>query len=292
MAKNAGRNQVVRWDDVPDDFDASRKTKSVLRQSAVDETTIPYPAVASLLSALAYRDADTAAHSTRVAELAVATARGLMSLREAYILEIAALLHDIGKIGVPDSILLKPGPLTREEWRTMEIHDRIGVEIIEACFANQTLVDIVRFHHATYRARPDAPHLPSGQEIPLGARIVTIADAYDAMISDRVYRKGRSAEEAFEELRRCAGIQFDPDLVERFIVVAEQHRSVSVAVESKQHALQIGRQVERLAQAVDENDKDGVVAFAPTSGRYGLTLQHSGNSPRGWRDPQRGRRNR
>ena len=245
VAKRGGRNQVVRWDEVPaeggdavagdgavagDSAVAISSMDAVSSQPAENDASIPYPAVASLLSALAYRDADTVAHSTRVAELCVATASGLVSVKHAYELEVAALLHDIGKIGVPDAILLKPGKLTREEWETMELHDRIGVEIVEASFSNQPLIDIMRYHHATYGGSPDTPHFPKGQEIPLGARILTIADAYDAIVSDRVYRKGRSPAEAFQELRRCAGSQFDPELVERFIAMTKNHKSIALPI--------------------------------------------------------------
>ncbi|MCA9264859.1 MAG: diguanylate cyclase [Planctomycetales bacterium] len=206
VAKRGGRNRVVRWDNVPDVVEVrSQRNECDNRDASSDsdsDLTLPYPAVASLLSALAYRDPDTAAHCTRVAELSVATARGLMAVKDAYFLEIAALLHDIGKIGVPDAILLKPGPLTKDEWEIMQMHDRIGVEIVEASFSQKQMVDIVRYHHATFKASPHLPHLPAGTDIPLGARIVTIADAYDAMVSDRVYRKGRTPEAAFQELRR------------------------------------------------------------------------------------------
>lgn len=261
VAKRNGRNQVVRWDDVPEDveLEASPRREEPVSE---DEISIPYPAVASLLSALAYRDADTAAHSTRVAELCVATASGLLSVKETYVLEVAALLHDIGKIGVPDAILLKPGPLTREEWETMELHDRIGVEIVEASFSNKALIEIVRYHHAMYGGNPATPHFPEGDQIPVGARIVSIADAYDAMVSDRVYRKGRPPEEAFAELRRCAGRQFDPELVERFIEVIQGHEPQHLPVASKQLALQVGLQIERLAQAVDDQDSAGIKALS------------------------------
>lgn len=275
VAKRCGRNQVTRWDEIPGDIvgdEIPTAEKTDANEIGVD-LSIPYAAVTSLLSALAYRDADTAAHSTRVAELCVATARGMMSQKEIYALEIAALLHDIGKIGVPDAILLKPGPLTREEWETMKLHDHIGVEIVEASFANQQLVETVRYHHATYGGSPDAPHLPQGDQIPLGARIVTIADAYDAMVSDRVYRKGRSKEEAFEELRRCAGRQFDPVLVEHFIRVATNFGSPKLSDVSKQSALQIGQQIERLAQAVDAQDKSAIKALAS---RLESTASHCG----------------
>jgi diguanylate cyclase (GGDEF)-like protein/putative nucleotidyltransferase with HDIG domain len=258
VAKRNGRNQVVRWDEVPENIDQLDSRV----ESASPEDSIPYPAVASLMSALAYRHPDTAAHSTRVAELAVITARGLMSAKDAYVLEIGGLLHDIGKIGVPDSILLKPGPLTADEWELMQIHDRIGVEIIESSFANPQLVDVLRFHHTWFGGHPRTPRQPTGRDLPLSARIVAIADAYDAIVSDRVYRKGRSQQEAFAELRRCAGTQFDPEIVERFIKVVEEHRSLELPVGSKYSALQIGLQIERLSRAVDEQDRVGIQALA------------------------------
>ena len=257
VAKRNGRNQVVRWDDVPDNLEKDEKT--IARS---DDPAIPYPAVAALLSALAYRHPDTAAHSTRVAELSVATARGLMSATDAYVLEVGALLHDIGKIGVPDAILLKPSQLTSEEWKVMHIHDRIGIEIIESSFANQTLVDVLRYHHVMYGGSPDAPNAPTGDALPLGARIVSIADAYDAIVSDRIYRKGRSQEEAFAELRKYAGKQFDPELVERFINVVNGHKSLALNVSNKHGAQQIASQIERLAEAIDAEDRDTILALA------------------------------
>ena len=265
VAKRSGRNKVCRWDLVIQDVSMQEKPDPDRAHDSVErgDSSIPYAAVASLLSALSFRDPDTAAHCTRVAELSVATARGLMSVKDAYILEIAALLHDIGKIGVPDKILLKPGPLTAEEWRIMKIHDRIGVEIVDSSFSNQKLAAIVRYHHATYGKDPAHPEMPYGDEIPMGARIVTIADAYDAMVSDRVYRKGCEPALAFAELRRCAGTQFDPRLVERFIAIAEDYRTEQrLHVGSKQTALQLGLQIEQLASAMDQQDIGGIHALA------------------------------
>ncbi len=258
VAKRSGRNQVVRWDEVPADLeiDESKLTR------AGEDASIPYPAVTSLVSALAYRHPDTAAHSMRVAEVAVLASRGLMNSKDAYILEIGALLHDIGKIGVPDAILLKPGPLTKEEWTVMHIHDRIGMEIVEASFANRKLIDVVRYHHATFGGNPNEPDLPRGEDIPLGARLVTISDAYDAMVSDRVYRKGRSKEEAFAELRRCAGRQFDPNLVEHFIKAVEHYRPQKISVASKYTAMQIGLHLEKLNDAVDSQDLKAIKMLA------------------------------
>lgn len=268
VAKRNGRNQVIRWDQTPQDLavDESQisRTKPEKEPSAA-EPQIPYHAVSALLSALAYRDPETAAHSTRVADLCVAVARGMLSASECYMIEVAALLHDIGKIGVPDAILLKPGPLSREEWKIMDLHARIGVEIIAASFPVSELIDIIRFHHATFAEAPSAPNLPHGKEIPVGARLVSIADAYDAMVSDRVYRKGRSPQEAFEELRRTAGKQFDPELVERFIEIVQQRSDQGrprAGTVSRELALSLGLQTEGLARALDAQDLDSVRALA------------------------------
>ncbi|MEZ6135349.1 MAG: HD domain-containing protein [Pirellulaceae bacterium] len=138
--------------------------------------------------------------------MSVSLGRGLMSVSQLYVLEISALLHDIGKIGVPDSILLKPGKLDAEEWKVMEAHARMGVEIVESSFDSQPLSDIVCFHHYRHDGTNTPAGGPIGKDIPVGARIVCIVDAYDAMVSNRVYRKGRPPEAAFEELRRCRWI--------------------------------------------------------------------------------------
>jgi diguanylate cyclase (GGDEF)-like protein/PAS domain S-box-containing protein/putative nucleotidyltransferase with HDIG domain len=265
-SKNTGRNRVTRWDLLPIDFQerAPEKAKHESGPTNVaEQPQVPYHAVACLLRALAYRDPETASHSARVADLAVATARGLMTAGEAYVLEIAALLHDIGKIGVPDAILLKPGPLSNDEWTIMNLHAGIGVEIVNSSFNSEPLVQIVRFHHAFFGG--GIPGMPRGKDIPLGARIVSICDAYDAMVSNRVYRPARSPEAAFGELRRMAGTQFDPELVERFIEhVSRRLESPSDAVlpVSKELALHLGLQTERSAASLDVQDFSALRAIA------------------------------
>jgi diguanylate cyclase (GGDEF)-like protein/PAS domain S-box-containing protein/putative nucleotidyltransferase with HDIG domain len=258
-AKRAGRNQVVRYDQVPEPAENEAVEPTPVAPAQADESVsaIPFHAVTVLMSALNYRDPLTAEHSRRVADLCVATAAGLMTLSDAYTLEIAALLHDIGKIGVPDSILLKPGPLTEEEWKVMEVHDKIGIEIIQSAFDSDKLAEIVKNHHAWYGGRPGHDEYPEGHVIPLGARILTICDAYDAIVSDRVYRKGRSQKVAIAELRRCGGTQFDPELVEVFVsalLAGDQSRKQSLAGVTPQAALHIGVEMERLASAVDQAD--------------------------------------
>jgi hypothetical protein len=185
-----------------------------------------------------------------------------MSVTELYVLEIAALLHDIGKIGVPDSVLLKPGRLTPEEWQIMEAHARMGVEIVASSFNCQELTEIVRCHHCRFDGANLAAEMPSGKNIPLGARIVCIVDAFDAMVTDRVYRAGRPVEQAFQELRRCAGTQFDSDLVERFISLQAGWRLDSRHCEldfANKVALSIGQQTERILRSLEAHETAGLI---------------------------------
>ena len=133
----------------------------------------------------------------------------------------------------------------------------MGVEIISASFASAELTNILQNCHAWYGGNPRSPQLPIGQDIPLRSRIILIADAFDAMTADRVYRKARSQDEAIVELRRYAGVQFDPELVEHFIETLsahDQNRSTKPLTESQAHALSIGIEIEKLACAVETHD--------------------------------------
>lgn len=263
VAKRNGRNQVVRWDDVPEDLEVDESQISRTQDVAeVPNNMVPYRAVAALLSTLSYRHPPTAAHSRRTADLCVVAADGLLSPRQSYALEIAALLHDIGKMGVPDSILLKSEPLNAEEWGVMFHHDRIGVDIVRASFDCEPVSEIVacyRMHFAGSGNRADAR---SGRDIPVGARILAIADAYDSMTVDSAYRHGMSHNDAVNELRKCAGTQFDPDLVELFIGRMQDRtkapREETTDVLSRDTALDIGTQIERLIDAVETQDVDSM----------------------------------
>ncbi len=258
-AKRGGRNAVRCWNaQLAAELAQEQETRQrTLQIRSVADQPISYHAVASLHAALAYRDSDTAMHSQRVAELSVAIGRGLLSIGDLYVLEIAGLLHDIGKIGVPDAVLLQPGKLSSQQWEIMETHARMGVEIVESSFNCPSLSDIVRYHHFRFDGGNTPAGGPVGTQIPIGARIVSIADAFDAMVSDRIYRKGCSVETAFAELQRCAGSQFDPMLVERFAAIQVGWRPDSrlyVHDGLERNAIKIGHLTERLLHAFDTHD--------------------------------------
>jgi len=130
------------------------------------------------------------------------------------------LLHDIGKIFTPKEILFKPGPLSKEEWRIMRRHPVDGAEILEQITGLKEMAKIVRYHQEAYDGS-GYPEGLKGEQIPIGARIATVVDAFDAMITDRPYRKGMPVERAIEELKRNRGIQFDPKVVDVIISLYE-----------------------------------------------------------------------
>jgi HD-GYP domain-containing protein (c-di-GMP phosphodiesterase class II) len=162
------------------------------------------------------KDLNTGVHSTRLAEWAVRVAEQLgVATEQLSDIEAAAILHDIGKIGVPEAILNKPGKLTPEERAIMEKHSEYGWAILRGIPDFQQTSLLVLHHHE----RIDGKGYPSGlkgEETPLGSRIVCIVDSFDAMISDRSYRKGLPVEEAFRRLRADSGTQFDANIVELF----------------------------------------------------------------------------
>ena len=132
-----------------------------------------------------------------------------------------ALLHDVGKIGVPDYILHKPGPLTPEEWDEMKRHPDIGNEMLKDIAFLSGAAAIVHAHHERFDGK-GYPNGLTGEEMPLGARIFNVADAFDAMTTDRPYRKALSVAEAREEVLRNSGTQFDPEVVQSFLLVFDE----------------------------------------------------------------------
>ena len=174
-----------------------------------------FRAAASLARAVDARNAYTGSHSQRVAELAARVARRMdLPEDQVELTRLAASLHDLGKLAIPEELLRKPGPLTEPERMILERHPQIGFRMLESLGVD-TVADWVLHHHERWDGSGYPDGLP-GDQIPLGARIIFVADAYDAMTSECVYRRRVSPQEAVEELERCAGTQFDPAIVSAF----------------------------------------------------------------------------
>ena len=176
--------------------------------------------VKSLASAIDAKDEYTRHHSTRVTEFTVKIAMKMgFNGKELGDLELAGLLHDVGKIAVPESILNKPGKLTDEEFKLIKEHPARGENILSPVIELKEIARIVRSHHERYDGT-GYPDKLKGREIPLGARIMAIADTYDSITSERPYRKPASHRFAVKEIIGCSGTQFDPEVVEHFLEIA------------------------------------------------------------------------
>lgn len=185
--------------------------------------------VQSLAATVDARDAYTHRHSRNVAFYAREMAREIGLSQEAVeAVELAALLHDIGKIGISDAILGKPGKLSSSEVSVMITHAKRGAEILSVNAALAELVPLVQHHHEWYNGS-GYPNGLAGETIPLGSAIISVADAFDTMTSDRAYRRARTLEAACQELRRSAGRQFNPDVVDAFMRVLERDEAVDAA---------------------------------------------------------------
>jgi len=177
----------------------------------------------ALGSALDLKDAETEGHCQRVTAFTISIAKAVaVPLPYLPVLARAAFLHDIGKMAIPDSILRKPGPLDNDEKTIMRTHCEIGYNMLTRIPFLRDAAEIVLAHQEFYDGT-GYPRGLRGDQIPLGARIFSIADALDAMISDRPYRKALPMSHAREEIHRCAGSQFDPKIVEVFQTIPEQH---------------------------------------------------------------------
>jgi putative nucleotidyltransferase with HDIG domain len=175
----------------------------------------------ALVTALEARDHETEGHTRRVVLYTMALARKLgLGDQELLDLRRGALIHDIGKLGVPDSILLKPGGLSKEEQALMQRHAVYGLRMLEGIKFLEGASGIIASHHEHYDGT-GYPYGLDGEQIPLGARIFAVADAFDAMTSDRPYRRALSYAEAAEEITRGRGQQFDPQVVDAFLAVEE-----------------------------------------------------------------------
>jgi diguanylate cyclase (GGDEF)-like protein/putative nucleotidyltransferase with HDIG domain len=187
--------------------------RAVMAAKTAEQADHPTPqrdAIEALAVALLERDRYTGEHSEAVIEISSAVARNLgCSPQEVEQVRSAALLHDIGKVAIPDEILHKPGPLTDEEWVLMKEHPVIGERILRVLPGLGTVARIVRHEHERWDGR-GYPDGLAAEAIPLGSRIIIAADTYHAITSDRPYRAARAHREAIDELTRCAGTQFDP----------------------------------------------------------------------------------
>lgn len=191
--------------------------------------------LAMLAQVIEYRDLDSGEHVKRTSNLTHILAEQMMSEIKYYrlmekdyqILTAAAPMHDIGKIAVPDSILRKPGPLTREEFEEVKKHTTFGREMIESVKEMlpdtyyKYCCDICLYHHEKWDGT-GYPTGASGEDIPLSARIISVVDVYDALVSDRVYKSAFSHEEAVKIISESAGTQFDPDIIKHFMQVHER----------------------------------------------------------------------
>lgn len=176
--------------------------------------------ITTLSKALDTRDAYTSYHSTNTSKYAVAIAEKMNLTKEMIDnIRIGALLHDIGKIGIPEDILTKPSKLTTEEYNVIKKHPEVGYDMIKhvANFKQSGISDIVLYHHERFDGK-GYPLGLKGNEIPLPARIVALADAFDAMTSTRVYREQLPLEHVLNEIENNKGTQFDPDVVDAFLI--------------------------------------------------------------------------
>ena len=172
-----------------------------------------------LIKLIEMKDPYTKGHSEEVSTLSGIIAKNLNLIKdEQEEIKLAARLHDIGKIGISEEILNKPGRLSKEEYAEIKKHPNLGADLFSNIKQLENISQIIRYHHEWYNGK-GYPDGLIGEKIPLGSRIINIADACQAMTSDRPYRKALSKREAITELKRCAGSQFDPEIVMAFIII-------------------------------------------------------------------------
>lgn len=222
-ALESAQAQLMRYaDDLRVAFQAERARRQEIQRAYLET-------IRMLAAAVEARDPYTGGHLERVTRHTLAIARALgwpaERLAEA---EMGAILHDIGKIGIPDAILRKPGPLSSDEWIQMRTHPDIGARILRGISFLEPIVPYVRHHHERF----DGSGYPDGlvgEAIPIGGRVIAVADSFDAMTSTRPYRAAMPVEVALAELRKAVGTQLDPTVVDAFV---EAYQKGEITMES------------------------------------------------------------
>ena len=210
------RHVMIRSNRTIDEQNAELQKLIRLTERTYDES------LQALSGALDSRDSETQGHSYRVTAYAVRLGKEMgLTQTELTALARGALLHDVGKIGVPDAILRKPGKLTEEEWETMRSHVQIGYGMLRHIEFLQPALDVVRYHHERWDGT-GYPHRLQGEQIPIGAAIFALCDTYDAITSDRPYRSGKSYEEAKAEIVKASGSQLSEKVVSAFLRIPER----------------------------------------------------------------------
>lgn len=216
-----------------------RNLQSMRTKKLMDRTSLHSDLLGSLLQALAQCDEDTGEHVQRTQKSGAALGHRInLTDQEQSYLALLAIMHDIGKIGIPLEILNKPGKLNDSEWAMMKTHVQKGYQIAKSSQEFSAIADMILYHHERW----DGRGYPEGlreEQIPLLSRIISVVDAYDAMTNDRAYRKALSESAARSELLRCAGTQFDPNIVREFIAMLEEEdrkRGVTVTTMSQEES--------------------------------------------------------
>jgi diguanylate cyclase (GGDEF)-like protein len=224
-AKRLGRNQVR----LPSEPAVVALTRTVARPGTREEGTL-IATVEALAALVQARDRSTGHHAAEVADLSARLGEWLdLEASEIYRLRLAAWLHDIGKVAIPDAILQKPARLTEEEWALIRTHSVVGADVVHHLPGLRTLAPVIRGHHERWDGS-GYPDGLAGEEIPLAARIIAVADGYLTIVTDRAYQRARSVEEARAEIHRCAGSHYDPAVVAALEAMLEENPRLLRAV--------------------------------------------------------------
>ncbi len=214
-----------------------------------------------LLTILEYRDVYTRGHTERGIFYALSIGKGLgLYERELELLRIGSILHDVGKIAIPDIILLKPGKLTKEEFEIMKLHVQLGYDMVKSLDLPSEALEVLLYHQEKYDGS-GYPFGLKGEEIPFLARIYTVADAFEAMTARRIYKKAKSWDEALEELEELAGIQFDPDIVNYAVRALRDLKHVEI------NHPRVNQEIEKIRWSFQYIDATGAIKgdlFLPT----------------------------